>query len=755
MIEIPAFKAHLRVAPMPGEGVLLVSEEETFVLDGPEYEQVAPLIDGRRSADEIVRALAGAVDPARAWYALMRLEKAGHITEHVPGIDREAAAFWLAQHVDPASAAAALGAAAVRVFADRRPLGERLGAALNGLGVAVAAVARIDAADTAGGRSDLDVVVTDDYLSDGLLRFDEAARAAQRRWLLVRPAGVEIWIGPLFDPGRSACLGCLRYRLGQRLPGWDLAARRDPAGRARIPLGSVPPAAEAGCLLAATEIARSLAGGQQDLAGVLWSIGVRDRSARVHRLVGHPACPVCGGEPPPSAVPVQLRRRRIVYDADGGHRTVAPEDVLAAYEHLVSPIVGVAGSLTPAPGPAGAGRVYGADDRLSAPSNGLRQLRDLFRTASTGKGVTDVQARASALAEVLERYSSRFHGTELRIPGAFRELGADAVDPGRVAHYSERQYRERSAWNAAHPAGSQYVPARFDPAARIDWTPLWSLTERRHKLLPTEMLYYGSVPGPDGALDGGFFRGCSNGCASGSTLEEAVLQGFLELAERDAVAIWWYNRLRRPAVDLASFADTWLSDVARHYDALEREVVALDLTNDLGIPAFAAVSHRRRGGQERIVVGFGCHLDARIGLQRALTEMAQMLAWDQRSTPASDKALGDGWFTWATRENQPYLAPDAAAPVRTCSDYPGAGGRDLLDSIELCRQTVEALGMEMLVLDQTRADVGMPVAKVVVPGLRHAWPRFAPGRLYDVPVALGWRRTPIAEEDLNPVPWFW
>jgi oxazoline/thiazoline synthase len=48
----------------------------------------------------------------------------------------------------------------------------------------------------------------------------------------------------------------------------------------------------------------------------------------------------------------------------------------------------------------------------------------------------------------------------------------------------------------------------------------------------------------------------------------------------------------------------------------------------------------------------------------------------------------------------------------------------------------------------------LPVAKVIVPGLRHFWARFAPGRLYDVPVRLGWISRPLAEEELNPVPMF-
>jgi ribosomal protein S12 methylthiotransferase accessory factor len=34
--------------------------------------------------------------------------------------------------------------------------------------------------------------------------------------------------------------------------------------------------------------------------------------------------------------------------------------------------------------------------------------------------------------------------------------------------------------------------------------------------------------------------------------------------------------------------------------------------------------------------------------------------------------------------------------------------------------------------------------------LRHFYRRFAPGRLYDVPVKLGWLDRPVRESDLNP-----
>ena len=62
--------------------------------------------------------------------------------------------------------------------------------------------------------------------------------------------------------------------------------------------------------------------------------------------------------------------------------------------------------------------------------------------------------------------------------------------------------------------------------------------------------------------------------------------------------------------------------------------------------------------------------------------------------------------------------------------------------------------MELLVLDQTRPDIDAAVVRVIVPGLRHFRARFAPGRLYDAPVALGWLTKPLSEEELNAVPVF-
>jgi ribosomal protein S12 methylthiotransferase accessory factor len=69
-------------------------------------------------------------------------------------------------------------------------------------------------------------------------------------------------------------------------------------------------------------------------------------------------------------------------------------------------------------------------------------------------------------------------------------------------------------------------------------------------------------------------------------------------------------------------------------------------------------------------------------------------------------------------------------------------------------QIAHEKGLETLVLDQTRPDTGLHVVKVIVPGLRHFWARFAPGRLYDAPVQMGWLTEPLHEDELNPQPIF-
>lgn len=744
MLQYPALKADLTAGVVPGEGGILVSEDGSWTLQGGLFERVLPLLDGTRTSEEIAVSLAPS-KPADVYYALELLEKRGHVVERAPGSERPGHAYWSGLGLDPGPALAALRNRTVRVRAA-------------GGADAATLVRSLEAMDLnlTPGSADLEVAVTDDYLRQDLLDWAAEARNAGRPWLVFRPFGHEVWIGPLF-PARPAhgtgCFGCLQHRLRRNQQVQEFLrcrnAWKDPLPTA---VASLPAVMGMACHLAALEIAKALADAPGALDGKLLSLETRTWTTTSHTLVPYPACPLCGTLrlPPPGRM--RLERRQASATAGSGHRVTSPEATLEAYGHLVGPILGIVSRVEPPPGTGGAFQVCVGGANGALPLTSLDAFKVSFRHRSAGKGPTLVQARASALAESLERYATEYTGAEYRIQATLRELGDRAIHPNAVMGFSERQYRERDVWNARGSAFNR-VPVPLDPDLPMPWSPVWSLTRETERFLPTQFLYFaGPNAVPEPHL--GVCRACSNGNAAGNTLEEAVLQGFLELVERDATAVWWYNRLPRPGVDLASFGLPFLEELAIHYDGLERDLWALDLTHDLGIPAIAAVSCTR-AGRGRLLFGLGCSLDPSVALVRAFAELNQFISGE---TPEAQTPLGDEetlrWLRTATLENQPHLAPAPGVPPRHLEDFPNAASGDLLEDILHCRRTVESRGMEVLVLDLTRADAAMPVAKVIVPGLRHFWARFAPGRLYDVPVAMGWRDRALAEEELNPIPVF-
>jgi ribosomal protein S12 methylthiotransferase accessory factor len=735
------------VEVVPGEGVLILSEEAAKTLQGCAYEKIVPLIDGRRSIDKIVDALAEQVDAARVYYVLNSMEAKGYLAEATPDIPAGVAAFWHSQGIAPAAALAALRDKRVAVQTVGEVDSAAMLSALEAMGVQLGTQE----------QADLCLVLTDDYLRAELAAINAAALQANRPWLLVRVTGRELWLGPLFQPGDTGCWACLRQRLERNRAVHRFVAEKNNMDTPPLTaLGALPATQEAACQMAANAAVQFLAGAATGFAGKVLSIDWPTHTTQTHVLVRHPHCPACGTAENPVMQPLQLQPGKVAFVRDGGHRSVPPEKTLKKYQHLVSPITGVVRMLAPVSETDGIAHVYMAGHNHALKMDKLAHLKQGLRNASSGKGVSETQAKVSALCEAIERYSGELAGGELRVTCALQDWkNGEAYHPNAIMHYSTQQYAQREIWNKK---GSRFnlVPEPLDENQSIDWTPLWSLTAQRHKYLPTQLVYYRATATKDNKTF--YAMGCSNGNASGNTLEEAILQGFFELVERDAVALWWYNRLLKPGVAVETFGEPYLLELAEHYrQHYQRETWALDLTSDLGIPVFVAVSKVTEGKEEQLLFGLGCHLDARIALQRAFAEMNQMLGMAHRGEDG-ELSLEDSetleWLRHATVANQPYMAADPDQLLSRFSDHPMQHSGEFLQDINYCRSIIEAQGMEMLVLNQTRADVGMPVVKVVVPGLRHFWARYAPGRLYDVPVKMGWLEKPKLEAELNPTPIF-
>lgn len=753
MFQRPRFKPHLHVAVAPDEGVFVLSGATETLLRGRLYELVAACMDGR-PADEICRQLAGQVSPAEVYYTLSQLEKKGCLCETGEGLGELQAAWWSSQQIDPQLAAERLAAARVSVCGigvDAEPL------------VGLLASLRVHAAacGKGGEDADLQVVAVDHYLRPELEELNAAALALGRRWLLVKPQGTQLWLGPLFGPGESGCWQCLADRLrANRAVESYLVDRQALAAPGAMDRASTSASLQAAYALAAQAIANwAVRGEAPDYEGNIRTFDLLTWQSQMHHLPKLPYCRACGKRRAVATRPFQpllLQRGKKSFVRDGGHRVASPEATLERFARHVSPITGAVSMLQRSSPPGdGEMHVYLAGHNLARRSHSLGQLRSDLRNMSAGKGASDVQAKASGLCEGLERHSGVFRGDEPRRTARMYELGEAAVDVRSCLLFSSRQYRDRDAWNAGQ-SPYNFVPLPFDPEAELEWSLVWSLSRETVRYLPTAFCYY-DYPQPK---DKRFCIACSNGCAAGNTLEEAILQGFLELVERDSVALWWYNRVRRPGADLDAFDEPYLGRLRESLAAFRREMFVLDLTADLEIPVFAAWSRRIDDPREQIVLGFGAHLDARIALLRAVTEMNQMLSYllQMPEERLDDERMTDPqtarWLKTATAENQPYLQPDERAPRRTVADFRRAWSDDVLEDVRACQALIERQGLEMLVLDQTRPEIGLPVVKVIVPGLRHFWARFAPGRLYDVPVRLGWLSQSTPEEALNPIPMF-
>lgn len=763
MITRPRLRHHLH-AEVVGDRVLLLGESGHIALRGRAYAGVVPLLDGRRTAEEIVDTLLPEIPPVELYRALMLLERHDHIEDAEPGapLAADALAFWSASGVRAGDAVGRLARARVAVVAFGTVPHTDLAAELDRLGVRVVSADPWGTANPWGtaepadpsspaGAADLVVALTDDYLRPGIDALNRRALAEGTPWLLAKPNGGFPWIGPLFRPGYTGCWECLAQRLRANREVEEFARESTGGSRVYPALGALPSTLGTVLGMVASAVAAwSVLDAPSPLQGVVISYDAVRLRTEEHVLVRRPACTECG-EPvavDPTPRPLLLDGAGAPSTLDGGFRTVPPEETLRRFGHHLSPITGVVRGLTRVGDDGGSPvHVYVCGQNLAMRQDSFGRLRRNLRSNSCGKGMTDAQARASGLGEALERYSGVFRGDEPRRHASFEELGAAAVDPRHCMLFSAAQYRDRAGWAGRH--GFDAVPAPFEPAARLDWTPLWSLTREEPRYLPTSYCYY-SYPG-----GGGYCHADSNGCAAGNTVAEAVLQGGMELVERDSTAVWWYNRLRRPAVDLDSFDDPFIERMRAHYAAIGRQLWVLDLTGDLGIPAMVAVSRRVDGPPEDIIFAPAAHLDARVAVLRALTELNQMIPGVRHTagpgTYAYDDVHAVRWWRTATLANQPYLSPASDLPPMRYSDYPARDGADIDAGIALLSSALREAGLDLLVLDQTRSDVGLPVVRVVVPGLRHFWPRYAPGRLYDVPVRLGWLSTPLDESQLNPI----
>jgi YcaO-like protein with predicted kinase domain len=320
---------------------------------------------------------------------------------------------------------------------------------------------------------------------------------------------------------------------------------------------------------------------------------------------------------------------------------------------------------------------------------------------------------ASALMEAIEL----FHGEELTARtrvGSYHELSANvpAVGPSLLC-------------GTGRP---------LPEGATIPWIEGYDLLRQESCWIPWEIVHTDySFPTNH---SGEHFLSGTNGIASGNHLLEALSAGVCELIERDAVAVWNARSLRERArcrLDLASVDDEDCCTLLERYERAGLMPRVWDVTSDIGITAFVcdipAETVKQSNGLRRFR-GAGCHPNRAIALARALTEAAQIrltyISGSRDDLPPTDyeetagEKLGGALLDAASQAVEPVSFRDAA----------NFDADDLALDVAWELKRLLSVGIEQAIaVDLTRTDFGIPVIKIVVPGLE--WdcthPDYTPG----------------------------
>ena len=395
-------------------------------------------------------------------------------------------------------------------------------------------------------------------------------------------------------------------------------------------------------------------------------------------------------------------------------------------------------------------------DKLYIPNYSavLPGTEDLFWVYS-GKGPTKSHAQTSALMESIERYCSlSSKTTKNTIRGTYAEL---TKSYNKVLHPDE----------VVEPAHANYSINE----STLDFLPGFDLLNSEEVLVPAELVF--SRYSPKFPSTNAFLYSHTNGLASGNVIEEAICQALCEVIERDAVSIADlcassipYSILERITNSIKKiennnsratqingrdfvddpnvFSDVNIDEITREFKPLKFLVdrfasaginlLVKNITQkDIGIPTFVASSIEWvTSDYGYFAIGYGTHVDSRIALIRAITELSQTRALNIQGARDDLKKIQ------YTQDDEIYKRKWQFMPTTTLtrkkdekvvmfSEIRTYVNDDILDDVKFILSRLKKAGLRRaIIVELTHSNVGIPVVRAIVPGLE----TLEVGRLY-------------------------
>ena len=144
-----------------------------------------------------------------------------------------------------------------------------------------------------------------------------------------------------------------------------------------------------------------------------------------------------------------------------------------------------------------------------------------------------------------------------------------------------------------------------------------------------------------------------------------------------------------------------------------------DVASDIRLPSFLCLATSDDGVEPEL--GSGCHADADVALSRALTEAAQ--ARLTRISGARDD-FAEASYRPAARAGRDEAARrwSRAPATRAFHRAPDCAGPTLRHDLDEALKRLRAAGIRQAAwVDLTQPALGIPVARVIIPGLEGPW----------------------------------
>ena len=348
----------------------------------------------------------------------------------------------------------------------------------------------------------------------------------------------------------------------------------------------------------------------------------------------------------------------------------------------------------------------------------------------SGKGATKLHAKASALMESIERYSSLPSGCQKNfITGNYQQLS--------------KKFKILHPQDVVEPLSFEY---RNDMP--MDFLSGFDLFTNEQIIVPASLALFRYSPRPPVVNPFAFHH--TNGLASGNVLEEAICHSLCELIERDSVSLAQLrasaipfhflrhisNSLRQkgyPIVEIpfdrfiddsTIFPDVDISDVefepvkitAKKFARAGISLIIKDITSKIGVPTFNAssiewISH----DYGYLAEGHGTHPDARIALLRAITEVSQTRAANIQG--ARDDLRKIKYSETNAEDKRAWQFMPSKNRIKF-SEVKTFFNEDILDDIKFILGRFKLVGLNRaIIINLTNPDIGIPVVRAIVPGL--------------------------------------